>query len=219
MKKTLLLASLLAFAVSTQCFAAETAPVEPAKSVSAAEQQAPADVQRPTRKMNPEMAKKKAEFDKRLNLTDEQKAKAKEIRENGRKQMEPIMEQIKAKHQEIKVIRMSRIAVEMQEEKIAAVKAELRDLNKKAHEIRMQNMKEFESILTDKQLKELKKMKAEGRKNFEKNFKHKHRHHCNCDCGCHKRLPFPPEMGPKPPVAPDAQIPQEVPPQAPAQAE
>ena len=215
MKKTLFLASLLAFAVSTQCFAAETAPVEPAKSVPAAEQQAPADVQRPTRKMNPEMAKKKAEFDKRLNLTDEQKAKAKEIRENGRKQMEPIMEQIKAKHQEIKTIRMSRMAVEMQQEKINEIRSELRELNKQAHDLRMQNMKEFESILTAKQQKELKKMKEEGRKNFEKNFKKQQK--CNCDC--HKRPPFPPQdLGPRPPMGPDGQPPQEVPPQAPAEA-
>ena len=32
----------------------------------------------------------------------------------------------------------------------------------------MENMKAFESILTKKQLKELKKMKEEGRKKFEK---------------------------------------------------
>lgn len=217
MKKTLLFASLLAFAVSTQCIAAEatTTPSETPTVKAPVEKQAPANVQKPPRKMNPEMAKKKAEFEKRLNLTDEQKAKAKEIRQKGHDQMEPIMEQIKAKHQEIKTIRMSRMAVEMQQEKINEIRSELRKLNKQAHDLRMQNMKEFESILTAKQQKELKKMKEEGRKNFEKNFKKQQK--CNCDC--HKRPPFPPQdLGPRPPMGPDGQPPQEVPPQAPAEA-
>ena len=62
-------------------------------------------------------------------------------------------------------------------------------------------MQEFESILTKKQLKELKKMKEEGRKRFEKEFK---KHHGNS-----MRPPFgpPPADGdrpdfPPPPPAP-----------------
>ena len=37
-------------------------------------------------------------------------------------------------------------------------------------------MKEFESILTDKQVKELQKMKKEGRKKFDREFKKHHPH-------------------------------------------
>ena len=80
-----------------------------------------------------EHLKRKMEFEKRLNLTDEQKTKAKELRE--------------------------------------------------------QNMKAFEEILTPKQLKELKKMKKEGRKKFDK--EHKKRAKCNCE---ENKMPmFPPK--------------------------
>lgn len=54
----------------------------------------------------------------------------------------------------------------------------------------MQNMKDFEAILTKKQLKELKKMKEEGRKNFEKQYKK----------GGHPHMGGPrPEFGPEGP--------------------
>ena len=66
---------------------------------------------------------------------------------------------------------MSKIAPQAQEEQLAQIRKEIRDLKKQANEIRMNNMKEFESILTKKQLKELNKMKEEGRKNFEKTHK------------------------------------------------
>lgn len=63
------------------------------------------------------------------------------------------------------------MAVEMQQEKLAELHKEIRALKRAAHELRMQNMQEFEAILTKKQLKELRKMKEEGRKNFEKRHK------------------------------------------------
>ena len=51
------------------------------------------------------------------------------------------------------------------------IREELKTLHKQAHELRMKNMKEFESILTKKQKKELAKIKKEGRKNFAKHHK------------------------------------------------
>lgn len=202
MKKTLILASLLAFAVSTQCFAADVPTVESATPAQSVERPAPPDVQRPPKKHD--MDKKKAEFEKRLKLTDEQKAKAKEIRMKGHEEMKPIMEAIKEKRQEIDAVMRSRMAVEMQQEKVKALKAEIRDLKKQAHELRMKNMQEFESILTKKQLKELKKMKEEGRKNFEKNFK---KHH-----GDSMRPPFgpPPANGDRPDFPPPPPAPAQV---------
>ena len=55
----------------------------------------------------------------------------------------------------------------MQEEKLAAIDKELQALEKKANEIRRQNMKDFEAILTREQKKILKQMKKDGKKNFE----------------------------------------------------
>ena len=77
------------------------------------------------------------------------------------------MEEIKAKKQEAKMVKMSRIAVQVQEERLAAIDADLKKLEKKAHDIRKSNMKEFESILTREQKKILKQMKKEGRKKYQ----------------------------------------------------
>lgn len=110
---------------------------------------------------------REAAFEKRLGLTDAQKAKARELRINSHEKMKPIMEQIFAKKQELKMVKMSRMAVQMQEEKITLIEAELKVLEKKAKEIRKLNMKQFESILTREQRKILKQMKKEGRKRYQ----------------------------------------------------
>ena len=106
-------------------------------------------------------------FENRLNLTEEQKIKAKEIRIKGHEKIKPVMEEIKAKKQEARMVKMSRIAVEVQEERLTKIDAELKVLEKKAHDIKNANMKEFESILTRAQKKELKQMKKEGRKKYQ----------------------------------------------------
>lgn len=166
MKKLLILAGVLALTMSTQVFAADTAAVTN-KEVGPAQKQicpcAPKKVHKP--KFD------KESFEKRLKLTDEQKEQARLIRQKGHEQMKPIMEKMKEKRQEIEAVKRSRMAVQMQQEKIAELQKEIGALKREAHELRMQNMKNFESILTKKQLKELKKMKEEGRKNFEKRHK------------------------------------------------
>ena len=106
-------------------------------------------------------------FEKRLALTEEQKAQAKQIRLNGHERIKPVIEEIRAKKQEAKMVKMSRIAVQAQEEKLAVIDAELKVLEKKAHDIRKANMKEFESILTRDQKRILKQMKKEGRKKYQ----------------------------------------------------
>ena len=117
-----------------------------------------------------EFEKKKAEFEARLKLTDEQKAKAKALREEGHKEMKPLMEAMRAKREELKA---SKTAGATKEE-LEKIQSDLRILDKKAQELRSKNMKSFEELLNSKQLKELEKMKEEGRKKFEqehKNFK------------------------------------------------
>ena len=114
-------------------------------------------------------------FERRLELTEVQILKARQIRQNAHEKMYPIMEQIKVKKQEAEMIRRSRMAVQMQEEKLTVIDNELKVLEKQAQNIRKQNMKEFESILTWQQKRILKEMKKEGRKNFrEHNNLHKH---------------------------------------------
>ena len=189
LKKSLIMASVLVFASAVMCYAEDTAQkvTTPATAPAVTTQQAP-EFKKPPR--NPEFKKRQDAFEKRLKLTDEQKAQAKELRQKAHEQMKPIMEKIKEKRQEIEAVKRSRIAVEMQQEKIAKLQKEIRALKRAAHELRMQNMKDFEAILTKKQLKELKNMKEEGRKNFEKNHKK----------GGHPHMGGPrPEFGPEGP--------------------
>ncbi|MBR6099469.1 Spy/CpxP family protein refolding chaperone [bacterium] len=183
MKKILLLAGVLALTVSTQAFAEETQTL-PVKEHKQFEKPCPNKMHKPPMHQNKEV------FEKRLKLTDEQKAKAKEIHKKGFEEIKPIMDNLKLKHEEIEAVKRSNLAPEVQAEKIVQLKKECRELKHKARDIQMKNMKEFEAILTDKQKKELKKIKEEGRKKFEK---------------AHKKGGFkmPPKEGifpPKPPV-------------------
>lgn len=173
MKKTLILASVMAFTMSASAFAATTPAEAPQKAVCPAKIEAaqPQQMHKPPKR---DFKKKHEEFEKRLKLTDKQKEQAKQIRLKGHEQMKPIMEQIKAKHEEADAVRKSRIAPQFQQEKLEKINLELKELRRQAHEIRMQNMKDFESILTKKQLKELEKMKKEGRERFEREHKHHH---------------------------------------------
>lgn len=171
MKKTLIIASLLAFSMTT-VLAAETPVTEDVKAPAAQTEVQPT---KPvlTQEQIKKREMKREQFEKRLKLTEEQKVKIKELQQNGREQMKPIIEQIKAKYQEAEAVKRSRMAVEMQQEKLAEIQKDIQALKKQAHDLRMQNMKDFEAVLTKKQQKELKKMKEEGRKRFEKEHKNR----------------------------------------------
>jgi len=112
--------------------------------------------------------KREQAFEQKLGLTAEQKIKAKELRKKGHEKLRPVIEEIKQKKQEAEMVKRSRIAVQVQEERLDAIDAELKVLEKKAHDIRRANMKDFESILTREQKKILKQMKKDGRKNYQK---------------------------------------------------
>ena len=130
--------------------------------------------------MKAKMEAKKAEFDKKLNLSDEQKAKAEQVRKEGFEKMKPVMEQIKTKKDEIKTIRENGDLTQAEAKaKIDVLHKDIMELKAQAKEIRKQNMQDFEAILTDKQKKTLEKMKQDGRKEFAKNHKAK-RHHKGC---------------------------------------
>ena len=188
MKKTLVLASIIALALSSQCFAADeetAAPSAPAQQQSTNEfpSQPPSgenfdgNFQKPPKAgegfngQNQDFDKKKSDFEKKLKLTDEQKQKVKEIREKGQKQMEADMNEIKAKRDEISKIKNSFNSDDDKRTQIELLRDEVKNLNKKMHQTKVQNMNEFEGILNDKQLKTFEKMKENGRKNFEKNMK------------------------------------------------
>lgn len=185
LKKSLIMASILMFASASICFADTKAPCNCGKPQCNCPQKAPCNCQRPPK--GPDFAKRHAEFEKRLKLTNEQKAKAEAIRKKGMEQMKPLMVKLQEKKGEIEGIKQSKLLERDKQAQIEQLQKEIMALKRGMHELRMQNMKEFESLLTAKQLKELKKMKDEGRKKFEKE---------------HKKCPCPP-FGPRP----DGQVP------------
>ena len=136
--------------------------------------QKPAMTDEQKAEMKAKMDEKRAEFDKKLGLTDEQKAKSEQIRKDGFEKMKPIMDQIKVKRDEIKTIRENGSLTQAEANaKVQALHKEIMELKVQAKEIRKQNMQDFEAILTDKQKKTLEKMKQEGRKEFAKKHKAK----------------------------------------------
>ena len=185
LKKSLIMASILMFASASVCFADTKAPCNCGKPQCNCPQKAPCNCQRPPK--GPDFAKRHAEFEKRLKLTDEQKTKAEAIRKKGMEQMKPLMVKLQEKKGQIEGIKQSKLLERDKQAQIEQLQKEITALKRGMHELRMQNMKEFESLLTAKQLKELKKMKDEGRKKFEKE---------------HKKCPCPP-FGPRP----DGQVP------------
>lgn len=122
----------------------------------------------PQKQNCPSKEQLKRDFEKRLNLSDKQKEKAKAIHQEGREQMRPIIMQIQAKRQEIDAIKRSKLAERAQQERISQLEEEIAGLNKQAREIRKKNTQDFEKILNKKQKAELEKMKAEGRARFER---------------------------------------------------
>lgn len=170
LKKSLVMAALLVFATATTAFASDfKPPCKCGKPNCNCPKQAPCNCQKPPK--GPDFAKRNAEFEKRLNLTSEQKAKAEAIRKKGFEQMQPLMTKLKEKRGEIEGIKKSKLLERDKQAQIEQLQKEIGALKRGMHELRMQNMKEFESILTSKQLKELKKMKEEGRKKFEQERK------------------------------------------------
>lgn len=110
----------------------------------------------------------KQDFEQRLNLTAKQKEKAKAIHKKGAQQMKPLIQQIETLKKDIENTKKSNLDKKIKEEKINKDFEEIKNIEKKANEIRRKNSQEFEKILNKKQKKELEKMKAEGREKFEK---------------------------------------------------
>ncbi|MCQ2753709.1 MAG: Spy/CpxP family protein refolding chaperone [bacterium] len=156
MKKLAILLSLVV--LTTACSYAADTKTTPKK-------QRPVITQEQMQKMK---AEREAAFEQKLNLTDEQKAKAKEFRTQAHEKLAPIMKQIKENRQEAFAIKKARGDVKTQEEKLTKLDNEFKELQKEMHKIRQQNMKDFESILTADQKKILKNMKKEGRNRYRK---------------------------------------------------
>ena len=100
-------------------------------------------------------------LEEELNLTEQQKAKAKENRIKGRKEMKPVMDEIRAKKEAVLDVMDSDLSKEEQQAKIKELQSEIKKLHEKANTIREKNMKEFEKILDKEQKAKFEKIKKE----------------------------------------------------------
>lgn len=120
-----------------------------------------------------EMEAKKAEFEKRLNLTEKQKIQIEKNKQKDKEKMKPIFDEMKAKRAEIMSIhKNSKLTDSEKVKKVAELEKDIIDLRVKADELRRANMKNFESVLTKEQLVEFEKIKEEQKLEMEKRFKH-----------------------------------------------
>lgn len=150
MKKLLVILSAAALIGSASAFANETTD-------AAKPQTLPCPIEKSIRiekpecgKLPPKMHKMKKmhrfnveKFENELGLTNKQKEQAKAIREKNMEAAKPIFEQIRTKNKEIV------------------------ELKKQLKELRIQGQKDFEAILTKKQLKKLEEIKQERKQKFE----------------------------------------------------
>lgn len=124
-----------------------------------------------------EMEAKKAEFEKRLNLTEKQKEQIEKNKQKDKEKMKPIFDEMKAKKEQIKEIKKNNSLSQSEKvKKSAQLEKDLIDLRVKADELRRENMKNFENILTKEQLEEFSKIKEEQKFEMQKRRSHFERH-------------------------------------------
>ena len=168
MKKTLLLATLLTLGTTLAYAGPQGCPACGGPQGGPPFGPPPCGMQKPCNKQHPP----KVNIEQKLKLTDEQKAQAKELRRQGREQMEPIMNAIHTKFEQKELIKQSKdLKTEAKVEQIEKLNNQINALKKQAHDLRLKNERDFEAILTQKQKKELDKIKAEAKKNMDKNMK------------------------------------------------
>lgn len=158
MKKTLMTAGIVtALMLSTAItYAAEKQPPKKPDCPCTKPMPPKHDGQRPPKMERPNI-------EERLNLTEEQKQKAHEIRMNGHEKMKPVFAKMQAKKQEIKKVTESDLSQEQKDSALTILKEELQTIKAEAKTIRTENRKEFEAILTPEQKAEFEKIKQEGK--------------------------------------------------------
>ncbi len=119
-----------------------------------------------------EMERRKAEMDKRLNITEEQKAQLKSIHEKSRAEIAPKIKQLSEAEYELSVLDKRKLNSEkygiatLEEVKLSGksaeeLRAEIKTLKEEIREIKKANFEASQDVFTEKQKKELEKMRQE----------------------------------------------------------
>lgn len=159
MKKTLILASIIALTMTGTVYAGTTTQAKPQPQAKNGQMMPP-----PPREFKGD--KHRAEFEKRLNLTEAQKAKIEKNRQADMAKLKPIKDKIRAKKEaKYEIIKK----YEETNPDLIKLNKEIKALKEQEHKIMEANRKSFESILTKEQKAELAKMQAERAKKFKGN--------------------------------------------------
>jgi Spy/CpxP family protein refolding chaperone len=208
MKKVLILAGIVALTATTQVFAQEAQKPQGPCPMMGGERPR---IECGCPQKGPHGDFKK--FEEELNLTDIQKAQLKQIKEKEAHAIKPLCDRIQAKRHDAEGIFNEKLTAQERQEKLAPIDREIEQTKAQIRDIKRQSREEFKSILTDKQVKKLEKLKKQDRKKAEK-FEKKNGHVGRPPMGPDGRPPMGPEGRPpmgkgcgQPPVAPDG-IPQ-----------
>lgn len=95
-----------------------------------------------------------------LNLTDEQKAKADKMRQESKKKMKPLFQEMRKIDEKIsKIYDNDKLSQEDKEKQVKPLMEKKTKLHMQADELRKADMKKFEAILTDEQKAKLEEFK------------------------------------------------------------
>ena len=122
-----------------------------------------------------EMEKRRAEIDRRLGVTEDQKAQLKTIHEKARTEIAPKVKQLTEVEHELAVIKHQQINkekydintlenVQLSGKSVEQLQAEKKSLKDEIHKIKKAQFEESQKVFTDEQKKELEKMRQEHEK-------------------------------------------------------
>ncbi len=111
---------------------------------------------------NPAPEKPKNEFSRRLNLTEEQKQKAKQLRVNSQEKMKPLLIELKAKQEQLN----SYGDTDINDKEVQILNNEIKKIRKDLRIIIIQNERDFMEILTSEQRMEFNKIRNERKQIF-----------------------------------------------------
>ena len=139
-----------------------------------------------TAEQKAKMEQRKAEIDKRLNITEEQKAKLKAIHEKSKAEIAPKVKQLTEVEYELDVLNKKEFAsktfgistlenVKLSGKSVDQLRNEAKALRNEIRAIRKANFEACQAVFTAEQKQELEKMKKEHVKNFKKFRKGNHK--------------------------------------------
>ena len=151
----------------------------PSKGFIAPMQHKPYDIEDMAAKRKAEMEKRKAEIDRRLGVTEEQKKELKAIHDKAKDEIAPKIKQLTEVEYEINTLEKKQISkefynvntlenVQLSGKTIEQLRSEQKSLKEDIRKIKMAQFEKSQKVFTEEQKKELEKMRMEHEKSMKK---------------------------------------------------